>query len=103
VLEASISNTDHFLLRNKCVSTFRSIDLFGRKWTSLHLESSDLQDIFISKINSFLTMKQCGNALASNIDVFCGENNVLLQLSKIQNKPFFILKMMISRSILFKN
>jgi hypothetical protein len=46
----------------------RRIGLFGAKWSFLHFENYDLQDVFLSKCNSSLTRKQSGRFFASNTD-----------------------------------
>jgi hypothetical protein len=46
----------------------RCIGLLGAKWSFLHFESYDLQDVSLSKSNASLTRKQSGRFLASNTD-----------------------------------
>jgi hypothetical protein len=48
----------------------RWIGPFGAKWSFLHCENDDLQDVFLSKRNSSLTRKQSGRFFASNTDFF---------------------------------
>jgi hypothetical protein len=46
------------------------IGLFRVSTGYLHLETSKLQEVFLSKSNSSLTGKQCGKGTCSNTDGF---------------------------------
>jgi hypothetical protein len=58
VLHVPASNTNGFLQGIHLFFHISWIGWFGIKWAFLHLESYDLQDLFLSKTNSFLTGKQ---------------------------------------------
>jgi hypothetical protein len=58
-LDAAASNTDGLLSRDICVSSTQLKGLFGANRAYPHLETPKLQEVFLSKTNSFLTGKQC--------------------------------------------
>ena len=58
VLDAPASNTDGFLYEIQVFLQLSWVGLFGTKWAFIHLENCDLQELFISTINPFLTGKQ---------------------------------------------
>jgi hypothetical protein len=65
VLDAPASNTDGFLSRDTCVSSLSWIGLFGTKWSFLHLEKSDLQEVFLWTTKLILTGKLCARCYTS--------------------------------------
>jgi hypothetical protein len=59
VLYASASNIDGFLWRVIYVSSTQLIGLLEATRAYLHLDTSKVQEVFISKTNSILTGKPC--------------------------------------------
>jgi hypothetical protein len=59
VLDGNASNIGVFLRDIHVSIQLIWIGLFGTKWSFLHLETCDLQAVFLSKSNSTLTGKQC--------------------------------------------
>ena len=59
------------------------IGLFGANIAYVHLETPQLQEVFLSKSNTILTGIQCAVAPASNMNGFLSEIHVFLQLSWI--------------------
>jgi hypothetical protein len=59
VLDAEVSNINGFLGRGTWVSSSQQNRIHWRKHSSLHLEATRLQEIFLSKPNSMLSGKQC--------------------------------------------
>jgi hypothetical protein len=59
VQDAAVFNIDDFLWRNRYVSSTQQNRLFVTKTAYLHLETSTLQEVFLSKTNLILTEKQC--------------------------------------------
>jgi hypothetical protein len=59
MLDASATKTDVFLSRGTCVFQQSGIDLFVKKRGFVHLETSDLLEVFHSKMNTILTGKVC--------------------------------------------
>jgi hypothetical protein len=70
VLDPSPSNLDTFLSRDTCVSQIQLKRPIWNKMSLLHLENSDLWEVFLSKTNSVLTVIQCAKCPASNTDGF---------------------------------
>jgi hypothetical protein len=59
VLDAAASNIDVILWRDTCVSLTQMNRPIGANRVHLHLETLELQKIFLSKTNSAFTGKQC--------------------------------------------
>jgi hypothetical protein len=54
VVDATASNKDGFLWKPTCVSSSKLNKSIGYKFSLLHLENSDLPEIYPSKTDSFL-------------------------------------------------
>jgi hypothetical protein len=81
VLDAPASNTDGFLRVIHVSHQLILICSFGTKWDFLHLESYDLQDVFLSEITQFWQVNNMLDSPASNTDGSLREIYVFLQLS----------------------
>jgi hypothetical protein len=64
------SNIDGFLWRDTCVFQVRWMGLFVANRAYFHFGNYDLQEVFLTKTNSFLTGKQCFICSSSNTDCF---------------------------------
>jgi hypothetical protein len=63
VLDATPSHMDGFLLRDTCIfSTYLNMSIGSKKSLSLPY-TPKLQEVFCSKTNSILKVKQCGRCL----------------------------------------
>jgi hypothetical protein len=82
------------------------IGLFTAKRDKLHLETPKLQEVFLSKTNTFLIGKQCARCSCSNTDSFSREIHVFLHLIWLsifgKIKPFSSLKILICRKYSFQ-
>jgi hypothetical protein len=58
LLDAPASMTDAFLWRATCVSTQLNMPIWNKKSLS-PVENAKLQEVFLSKTNSILTVKPC--------------------------------------------
>jgi hypothetical protein len=70
VLDAAASNIDGFLSRDTCVSSTLLNRCIWYKEIYNHLEKPKLQEVFLSKMYSILTLKHVLDAPASNTDGF---------------------------------
>jgi hypothetical protein len=70
MLDASSSNIDGFVWRDRCISTTQLNRPIWSNRAYLHLEIYDFQEVFLSKTNSILTGKQCLFAPACTMDGF---------------------------------
>jgi hypothetical protein len=61
MLDAAASTIEGILSRDTCVFfNSAAVGLIGTKRVYLHLGKPMLQEVFLSKTNSILTVKQCG-------------------------------------------
>jgi hypothetical protein len=65
VLHAPASNTNGFLWEIHVFHQLSYVGLLGIQSAFLHLEISDLHEVFLSKPNSTLTGKECGRCCSS--------------------------------------
>jgi hypothetical protein len=78
-LDAADSNTHCFLLIDTCVSaTWLSRPI--KKWAFPHLETYDLQEVFLSKTKSILTGKHAVDVPDSHTDGFVSKHTCVSQL-----------------------
>jgi hypothetical protein len=84
VPDAAHSNTDGFLQEIHLFFHVGWIGICGTQWAFSHVETFNLQEVFLSNTKSVLTGKQCTSAPTSNTDGFpCRDSCLSTTLLKV--------------------